>query len=373
MPSTNPFRAIVNIPTAKQLYIKAETQAMTRSVRGTSESVPPLRRSRKKEAARIEQLSKELRARLFQIVSEFPRLEAQSITGFYVEILDISYGVDNLRMTLGSLSGAANVIWRIRRQYLGQVWHARSVLAAKAIRRAAFGRMRSVVQKLDKRLRFLETVRGQMRSMPGIDLDLPTFCVVGYPNVGKSSLVKSVTAASPEIGAYPFTTKEVTFGHLKIPLNLETPSISVHIEVQMVDTPGILDRPLKDRNEIELRAIAAMKTLATAIIFLFDFTQQNALEAQQNLLEQISQEFQIPIIILGTKADLLLEAPQADFNEYWKKTFPQFTFPPLVSILSDTHNVTKLLIDFFHDHKAQIQQTIKQRTVEVLREETWLN
>lgn len=361
MPSTNPFRAIVNIHTAKKLYIQAETQAMKRSVKGTSERVPPLQRSRKKEAARIEQLSKELRARLFQIVSEFPRLEAQAITGFYVEILDLSYGVDNLRMTLGSLSGAANVIWRIRRQHLGQVWHARSVLAAKAIRRAAFGRMRSVIQKLDKRLRFLETVRGQMRSMPGIDLELSTFCVVGYPNVGKSSLVKGVTGATPEIGPYPFTTKDVTLGHLKIPLNPEVSSLAIHIDVQLVDTPGILDRPLRDRNEIELRAIAAMKTLATGIVFLFDFTQQDALEAQQHLLEEVFQEFKIPLIILGTKADLLQDEHQANFREYWEQTFPHLTLPPLISLLSDTRRVTRLLIEFFNKHRTQIQQVIKQR------------
>lgn len=370
MPSTNPFRAIVNISTAKKLYIQAETQAMKRSVKGTSERVPPLQRSRKKEAARIEQLSKELRARLFQIVSEFPRLEAQAITGFYVEILDLSYGLDNLRMTLGSLSGAANVIWRIRRQHLGQVWHARSVLAAKAIRRAAFGRMRSVIRKLDKRLRFLETVRGQMRSMPGIDLELPTFCVVGYPNVGKSSLVKDMTGATPEIGAYPFTTKDVTLGHLKVPLNPEVQSLAIHIDVQLVDTPGILDRPLRDRNEIELRAIAAMKTLATAIVFLFDFTQQDALEAQQHLLEEIFQEFKIPLLILGTKADLLQDEHQEAFRVYWNQTFSQFEVPPLVSLLSDTNRVTRLLIEFFRKHTIQIQHVIKQRDSDDRGEQT---
>ncbi|MFW9779655.1 MAG: GTPase [Candidatus Heimdallarchaeota archaeon] len=373
MPSTNPFRAIVNIPTAKQLYSKAETQAMKKSVRGVSESVPPLQRSRKMEAARIEQFSKEIRSRLFQIVSEFPRLEAQSITGFYFEILDISFGVDNLRKTLGSLSGAANVVWRIRRQHLGQVWHARSVLETKIVRRAAFGRIRSVVQKLDKRLHFLETVRGQMRSMPGIDLNLPTFCVVGYPNVGKSSLVKGITAASPEIGAYPFTTKEVTLGHLEIPLHLEGKSPAIHLDAQLVDTPGILDRPLKDRNEIELRAIAAMKTLATAMIFLFDFTQQDALEAQRNLLEQVFQEFKIPIIVLGTKADRLEDTDQMNFEEYWQKTFPHTGFPPLISISSDPKYVTRLIIEFFHKHKMQIQQTIQQRTDEMRGQELWSN
>ncbi len=364
MPSTNPFRSIIPIPRADKLFLMAKNNVMKTSVRGSSESVPLLRRIRKKEATRIELLSKELRARLFRIVEEFPRLEAETITSFYVEILDISFNLDKIRKTLGSFSGSADVIWKIKREYLGDVWHANSVIEAKKLRRAAFGRMKSVITKLDSRLEFVETVRTRMRGMPGIDLDQPTICIAGYPNVGKSSLVNAVTSATPEIGAYPFTTKEVTLGHLKIPIFASVNSTRPisHISAQIVDTPGILDRSLEERNEIELRAIAGLKNLATAIVFIFDFTQVNSLIPQKNLLNQISQNFQeVPLLLICGKADLLTETQKTELQLFWEQNFPLKNMHILS--MNDKKEIKKLLIDFYEGNHTQIQKIMNKRKI----------
>jgi nucleolar GTP-binding protein len=342
----------------------AKNNVMKTSIRGTSESVPLIRRIRKKEATRIELLSKELRARLFRIVEEFPRLEAESITGFYVEILDISFSLDKIRKTLGSFSGAADVIWKIKREHLGDVWHTNSVMEAKRLRRAAFGRMKSVITKLDARLEFVETVRSRMRGMPGIDLDQPTICIAGYPNVGKSSLVNAVTSATPEIGAYPFTTKEVTLGHLKIPIFASVNSnrpIS-HISAQIVDTPGILDRSLKERNEIELRAIAALRNLATAIVFIFDFTQDNSVIPQKNLINQISQNFQeVPMLLICGKADLLTETQKTELQIFWERNFPLRNM--YILSMNDKEEIKKILIDFYEGNHTKIQTIMNKRKI----------
>ncbi|MFX1505840.1 MAG: GTPase [Promethearchaeota archaeon] len=364
MPSSNPFRSIIPIPRADKLFLMAKNNVMKTSIRGTSESVPLLRRIRKKEATRIELLSKELRTRLFRIVEEFPSLEAEFITGFYVEILDLSFNLDKIRKTLGSFSGAADVIWKIKREYLGDVWHANSVIEAKRLRRAAFGRMNSVITKLDARLEFVETVRSRMRGMPGIDLDQPTICIAGYPNVGKSSLVNAVTAATPEIGAYPFTTKEVTLGHLKIPIYSSANSNRPinYISAQIVDTPGILDRALVERNEIELRSIAALKTLATAIVFIFDFTQIDSLVSQKNLYSQINQNFQeVPILLICSKADLLTKNQKTELQIFLGQNFAQNNVQTLS--MNDKEGIEKLLFDFYKENHSQIQKIMDKRKI----------
>lgn len=362
MPSTNPFRSISLIPRAKKLFLMAENSVMKTSVRGTSESVSPIQRIRKKEAKRIELLSKELRDRLFRIVDEFPRMKADSIPLFYIEILDISFGLDKIRKTLGSFSGAANVIWKIKREYLGDVWHSRSVLKAKQLRRAAFGRMKSVIIKLDTRLEFVETVRVHMRKMPGIDLDQPTICIAGYPNVGKSSLVNAVTSATPEIGAYPFTTKEVTLGHLEIPIFATLrPEVPIsHISCQIVDTPGLLDRSLTERNEIEMRAIAALKHLATAIVFILDFTQDSSLISQKNLFDEIFHKFaNIPILIICGKEDILNNNQKTDLQTFWREHFSQREMYLLS--MNDKKKIKTLLINFYEENQTQIQQILNKR------------
>ncbi len=362
MPSLNPFRTITPVLPAEKLYTIAETNAMKISVKGTSERVDPLRRSRKKEAARIENLSKELRSRLFKIVEEFPQFEARQITGFYIETLDIAFSVDKIKQTLGSLSGAANVIWRIKREYLGKAWHAESVLGAKYVRRAAFGRMKSVIMKLDTRLKYLEEIRVKMRNMPGIDLNQPTFCIAGYPNVGKSSLVNAVTLATPEIGVYPFTTKEVTLGHFQIPVYVSNAIKKpiTYISCQIVDTPGILDRSIDEMNEIEIRALTALRTLANAIVFLFDFTQNDALISQKNLVSQISSKFYtVPLLILCSKADLLDENQKKVITEYWEENFPQRVLY-LVS-MNDKDQIKSIIINFYEQNKTQIQQNMNKK------------
>jgi nucleolar GTP-binding protein len=362
MPSSNPFRSITTILKADKLFSKVHDDAMKTSVRGTSEHVHPLQRSRRKEAARIEALSKELRNRLFRIVEEFPRLDEETITGFYLEILDLSFGLDEVKRTLGSLSGSTNVIWRIKREYIGNVWHAESVLAAKRMRRAAFGRMKSVIMKLNARLEYLEDIRIKMRGMPGIDLDQPTFCIAGYPNVGKSSLVNIVTSATPEIGVYPFTTKEVTLGHLKVPVFASDKSDKplTHISVQVVDTPGILDRPLEERNIIERKAMAALKTLATAIVFIFDFTQLKALTAQKNLLNQITSNFQeLPFLIICGKEDLLDEIQKKEITSLLQENYAQFEYQFLS--MNDHEKAISLLTEFYMKNHTHIQQIMKNR------------
>jgi uncharacterized protein len=53
--------------------------------------------------------------------------------------------------------------------------------------------------------------------------------VIGPPNVGKSSLVTALTNASPEIAAYPFTTRAPLPGMMMID----------NVQVQLIDTPPL--------------------------------------------------------------------------------------------------------------------------------------
>ena len=52
-------------------------------------------------------------------------------------------------------------------------------------------------------------VTRQLRQLPLVDPDLPTFVLAGAPNVGKSSLVSALSTGQPEVCNYPFTTRSI--------------------------------------------------------------------------------------------------------------------------------------------------------------------
>ena len=75
----------------------------------------------------------------------------------------------------------------------------------------------------------------------------------------------------------------------------------------MVDTQGLLDRPMSERNNIEMQAIAALENIGDVLLFLIDSTANatTSLEEQMNLLEEVTGLIsERPIIIVHSKSDL---------------------------------------------------------------------
>ena len=58
---------------------------------------------------------------------------------------------------------------------------------------------------------------------------------------------------------------------------------------QVVDTPGILDHPLEERNTIEMQAITALAHLRAAVLYVMDVSEQcgHTLEQQLELFNSI--------------------------------------------------------------------------------------
>ena len=75
----------------------------------------------------------------------------------------------------------------------------------------------------------------------------------------------------------------------------------------MVDTPGLLDRPMIERNSIEMQAIAALENVGDVLLFLIDSTPDATtnLDEQMNLLEEVRGLIsERPIIVVHSKSDL---------------------------------------------------------------------
>ena len=80
----------------------------------------------------------------------------------------------------------------------------------------------------------------------------------------------------------------------------------------MLDTPGLLDRPDAERNNIEKQGLAALEHLAPAIAFVTDAsgTSGYPLEVQQALRAELRARYpQAPWLEVRGKFDLEQEAP----------------------------------------------------------------
>lgn len=76
-----------------------------------------------------------------------------------------------------------------------------------------------------------------LRSAPAVALDAPAVVLVGAPNVGKSSIVRAISSATPEVNNYPFTTRGMTLGHVEV-FWQSVVGISSVSEGEVSDDPG---------------------------------------------------------------------------------------------------------------------------------------
>ncbi len=298
----NPFNKFYHVPNSKEFLDIAFKRGMKSSAQ-VSQNAPILIKAKKKESKRIKVAIEELTDRIQKIIRMVPIID--DLPDFYRELASILVDIDELKLTLGKINGILPVLRSIGREYSRKLNRIEAPKEGDQLRRAAFGRISSVINKQNKNLEYLNKIRGRLREIPSIDYTMPCVVIAGYPNVGKSSIVKNIsTNKKIEVKEYPFTTKKLKMGHLEIERRFDK------IKIQCLDTPGILDRPMAKRNSIELQAILALRLISDLILFIFDPTPACGydVESQVELFNEISYNFskegKIEIIVIFNKMDL---------------------------------------------------------------------
>ena len=298
----NPFNEFYHIPNSQELLDIAFKRAMKSSAK-VSKNAPILIKAKKKETLRIKVAIKEIIDRILNIIKMVPIIA--ELPDFYKELASILVDIDELKLTLGKLNGILPILSQIEREYTKKLSQIEAPNEGDALRRSVFGRVSSIVRKQNVNLLYLNNIRGRLREIPSIDDSLPCIVVAGYPNVGKSSVVKEIsTNKKIDVQEYPFTTKKLNLGHLIIKRRFDK------ISLQIMDTPGILDRPMAERNSIELQAVLALRLISDLILFIFDPTPAcgydiNAqIELYHEIKENLTKDGEIDMIIVFNKMDL---------------------------------------------------------------------
>ena len=193
--------------------------------------------------------------------------------------------------------------------------------------------------------------------------------IIGFPNVGKSTLISKISNAKPKIADYPFTTL--------VP-NLGMVPISEHNSILVADIPGIIEGAHEGQGlgHQFLRHIERTGFLVHMIdLFPYDqqdpwlsFTKVN--QELKNYSEALSKKYQIIVL---NKMDM----PGADeirkkFMEQASKSKEQLHIICVSALTGEgTDQLIRKLAEYHRKHPAQLQvfeqevQHRKQRDLEV--------
>jgi nucleolar GTP-binding protein len=297
LPRLNPFANIPTILTAEEIIEYAHNRS-TRISMKSSLRMKREDRSRIREIQRLQEFSRQVKSKLNEVVEGFPSIDR--LNPFYLELAEILIGTDKLKQSLGAVHNCILPIDEITDKHTEALKLTSDFRQMKKTRRAAKGRISSILRATASNLDFIIEAKKVLSRLPGVAPNTPSIVCAGFPNVGKSTLVKTVSTAEPEIAYYPFTTRKLIIGHLKVS----------NQSLQIVDTPGILDRPMGERNDIELQAVAALKYLANVIIFMIDPSEACGwtFKQQLNLLNEVQRMFPLtPILVALNKIDITPE------------------------------------------------------------------
>lgn len=252
-------------------------------------------RMQKLNKSKVDSLASVVDTTLEKYVKAFPSFN--NLSPFYIALIDILEPIDDIRRMLGRLDGVRKEVNTIKVKTIRQITRTSKPDYMDLKRHEAFGRIASMVRALDSDLRRLNQVREVFKTLPSISTKHPTAVVAGYPSVGKSQLVKMLSTADPKVASYPFTTQELTVGYFEYR----------RTRYQIIDTPGLLDRPFEERNTIERQAILAINLLTKTCVFMIDPTGHCGfpLEPQLELLRKTVEAIpDMDIIIVINKSDL---------------------------------------------------------------------
>lgn len=288
------FKRVRVVPGSKDFIdiVLSKTQRKTPTVVHKGYHISRIRQFYMKK---VKYTQKTINEKLSSILQDFPRMD--DVHPFYGDLMHVLYDRDHYKVALGQVSAVRHMVDNVGRDYVRLLKYGDSLYRCKQLKRAALGRMATACKKLNSALAYLEKVRQHLSRLPSIDPNARTLLVTGFPNVGKSSFMNKVTRADVDVQPYAFTTKSLFVGHTDYKYH----------EWQVIDTPGILDHSLEERNVIEMQAITALAHLRACILFFMDLSGQCgfSIEKQLSLFRSIRPLFAgKPLVVVLNKCDV---------------------------------------------------------------------
>lgn len=182
-----------------------------------------------------------------------------------------------------------------------------------------------------------EATPGELGEEVHLQLELRSICdvaFVGFPNAGKSSLLRALSKAKPQVGAYPFTTINPQLG------------VFEHDDKRLIvaDIPGLIEGAHQNKGlgHRFLRHISRSKCL----VFLLALDSEEGLEKTLNSLKNELENYDPRLlekesIVVINKSDLLHSEQLSELErQRLKKSYQEFkeAYPDSLLISAAQHD-----------------------------------
>ncbi|MCP3685633.1 MAG: GTP-binding protein [bacterium] len=304
------FQSLTNIQDADfyldQAFKEAKKKADAVRIKVSGED--RLKKSICVEVERIKSVRRSLGNNLDHILKSYPSLD--DLPDFYQDLVKCTIDYVQLKKSFGALNWARKRLIEFFDMHLRQIRRCKDYKYINTHRRSFYGRVSSLMKQINPNLKFLEESRKIMKSYPAIKTSMPTVVIAGFPNVGKTTLLRALTGADPKIASYPFTTQKLMLGYIK----------EDEASIQFIDTPGLLDRPFSSRNKIEQQSILALKHVASGIVLIIDASETcgYTVKEQLNLLRELKKAFGLPIQVVLNKSDISEKKALSELKKKFK-------------------------------------------------------
>lgn len=205
--------------------------------------------------------------------------------------------------------------------------------------------------------------KGQVGEEAELRLELKLIAdvgIVGFPNVGKSTLISVISEAKPKIADYPFTTLIPNLGVV----NFKGTSFVV------ADIPGLIEGAHKGKGlgDEFLRHIERCRFL----IHLLDISRSNLkkdfLALNKELTLYSKELVKKPQIVLINKIDLIpKEERKKIFEERWEKTLPFLKIKPLLVSAATKEGIDELLSKIIKKLQTLPKEPVAKKVIPILR------
>ncbi len=258
------------------------------------------------ELQKIKFINERVHIQIRDLIKRFPKF--QKVDKVYLDLIDTSETpVNQVTDALARLLWISNSIDELSQNSMHKIKKTQSQDTISFTIKKYFGKVNSMYKKNKEFFEILDNARKFMNKLPKFE-DIYTVSIGGFPNVGKSTLMKNMTGSDVEIQNYPFTTKGLMFAYIK------ENDIKM---IQLIDTPGLLGRD--KNNSIEERAQIVLSNYSSKIIFVIDFTETCGYDIDQqfSLLKKLKKS-DLNLVVYLSKADIYDEEAIDKRNEFEK-------------------------------------------------------